>query len=127
MLKASSGGKCTPHPPLLATRKIALWPVKAILFEKRAATLEADNLLSQVCASQNESDRYMYTVYVFIYIYIYTFSYSFCLEEGKGASEVPERRGGLFIEDPRRGGLPGEGGGPRGREGVCGESGGGGG
>ena len=33
----------------------------------------------------------------------------------------------LFIENPRRGGLPGEEGGGRGREGVCGEFGGGGG
>ena len=55
---------------------------------------------------------------------------SFLLGEGKGKSEAPGggRGVGLFIEKPRRGGVSeGGGGGPRGREGVCGEFGEGGG
>ena len=37
------------------------------------------------------------------------FLFLFCSGEGKGESEAPGRGGGsVFIENPRRGGLPGE-------------------
>ena len=52
----------------------------------------------------------------------------FLLRGGEGESEAPGRGGGRFLlRIPGWGGvLPGEGGGARGREGVCGEFGGGG-